>query len=945
MARESLLSAGATRPVASRDTPPSMSRLFGVRPDERRTVWVGVATLLAIVAAHTVLETARDSLFLAELPASRLPWAYLGIAVLAYLAARLLERVLAGRSARRVLAVMLALGCVGTAILWDAVATSLPASLMALYIWTGVLASVVVSQFWIQLAAQMDVSQAKRAYALIAAGGMLGATVGSALASAALAVVAPRNLLGLAAALFALSAFTPLLTAELAPVEPPERRDESTAERDEVPKLRGVWADPYLKRLLMLTIMGPVVAMGVDFIFKSVVSHQVARASLAPFFARYNLVVNATALAFQLLVAPRLMQNVAVVRNLCLLPGCLGLAAAGVATAVSLPAAVLLRGTDGVLRHSLHRAATEILFLPLSPATRGALRRLAETIGQRGGQVVGSLLILLALVLGATSRELAALVSVLCGLWLFGYIRLVEYYLERFRSRLGVLNAAPDAEVPELDLQSLETLLATLSAPNDAEVLAALDLLESYGRTHVVTPLILYHPSSAVVQRGLALFEGSSRADVQAIRRRLLLHGDPAVRAAALRALAAQREDRDVVRRLLRSDASPVVRRTALVLWASSGDASPDELREAVSDLTAQTDPTARLAVASTLGELPRHLVVPVARALLDGATPAVRREVARSLADEPDAARLPVLMDLLAAPECRPFVRSGLQALGTPALEQLARALEDESTPFAVRLHLPRSISAFGSARATDILVARLPHEHDGRVLYKILRGLGRLRANDPSIPVDQALLMAVAEDTLARMIVLLGYRVAWDTLRDLRARAASAARTEGAADVPPALEPDLVATLLAECEQRALERACRILQILDTGEDFATIYSALRAEAAESRASARELIGHVLTGGCRDALLALTDTLPSPERLEAATQAMAVPLAERTLEARRAALAQADGRDAEALLAAIVDELGHDRNVVLASVARHESGARGMSPTTVTEVSRAAG
>ena len=187
-----------------------MTRRFGVRPEERRTVWVGFATLLTLVASHAVLETARDALFLADLPASRLPWAYLGIAGLAFVAARIVERVLGGRSARRALAAMLLLGAVGTAVMWDLIATAVPASLMALYIWTGVLASVVLSQFWIQLGAQMDVGQAKRAYAVIAAGGMLGATLGSALAGAALTVTTPRNLLGLAAVLFAVAACAPV---------------------------------------------------------------------------------------------------------------------------------------------------------------------------------------------------------------------------------------------------------------------------------------------------------------------------------------------------------------------------------------------------------------------------------------------------------------------------------------------------------------------------------------------------------------------------------------------------------------------------------------------------------------------------------------------------------------------------------------------------------------
>src|SRR4029453_19165838 len=246
---------------------------------------------------------------------------------------------------------------------------------------------------------------------------------------------------------------------------------------------------------LLLAIVGPVGAMAIDFVFKTVVSHQVPRASLATFFARYNMVVNAAAVTFQVLVAPRLLQNIAVVRNLCLLPGSLGLAGAGAAGTVSRPAALLLRGTDGVLRHSIHRAATEILFLPLSRATRSELRRLAESVGQRGGQVVGSGLILLALVLGATPSELAVAIAVLCGLWLFGYVRLVDHYIERFRSQLGGLSATPDAEIPELDLQSLETLVAALSAPKDSEVLAAMDLLETYGRTRLGAPPVVFHPS------------------------------------------------------------------------------------------------------------------------------------------------------------------------------------------------------------------------------------------------------------------------------------------------------------------------------------------------------------------------------------------------------------------------------------------------------------------
>jgi hypothetical protein len=60
-----------------------LQRIGEIRPEERRGAGAAFVTLLGTLAGHTLLETARDALFLARLPPSQLPWAYLAIAVLA----------------------------------------------------------------------------------------------------------------------------------------------------------------------------------------------------------------------------------------------------------------------------------------------------------------------------------------------------------------------------------------------------------------------------------------------------------------------------------------------------------------------------------------------------------------------------------------------------------------------------------------------------------------------------------------------------------------------------------------------------------------------------------------------------------------------------------------------------------------------------------------------
>ena len=59
-----------------------------MRPGERRDAWAAFLTLFGLIASHAVLETARDALFLAKVPATQLPWVFLAVAGLSWTHAR-----------------------------------------------------------------------------------------------------------------------------------------------------------------------------------------------------------------------------------------------------------------------------------------------------------------------------------------------------------------------------------------------------------------------------------------------------------------------------------------------------------------------------------------------------------------------------------------------------------------------------------------------------------------------------------------------------------------------------------------------------------------------------------------------------------------------------------------------------------------------------------------
>ena len=111
--------------------------LAKVRPEDRKGAFAAFLTIFGILAGHTLLETARDALFLARLPASRLAFVYLaiagvrrrGLAVALGAAAR-------GRALTRS-AALLGGGALVTFVFWLLLRGEHPLELCALYVWTG----------------------------------------------------------------------------------------------------------------------------------------------------------------------------------------------------------------------------------------------------------------------------------------------------------------------------------------------------------------------------------------------------------------------------------------------------------------------------------------------------------------------------------------------------------------------------------------------------------------------------------------------------------------------------------------------------------------------------------------------------------------------------------------------------------------------------------------
>ena len=705
---------------------------FSIRREDRRNLAVGFVGLLAIMMAHSVMETARDTLFLTSLPATYLPRAYLAIALLAVLELKVHERVLRHvRDRRTLLAASLVFGSLVTLGFWALLDEMGAWAPFGFYVWTGLLITVVLIEFWLLLDDAVTVTQAKRIFPVIAAGGVTGATLGSLLAEGVLRTAPPIALVLTATVILALAAATPFLWK----VTSDAIEDQSASEPGR--SLGWLLRDSYLARVLTLVLVGTIALTIVDFVFKSTVAGRIPAEQLGPFFARFYLGLNAVALVVQIVGAGWLLRAFGAHRTSALLPTLISGGAIGLALGPILPFAVALKAVDGSLRHTLYRSAVEVLYLPLDSRRRERAKGIIEVFGHRGGQAAASLLIIAAVGAGLTTQQLGLVLLFLVAGWVAAIMSTRHQYVEQFRARLrhGVIDT--QLEIEELDRHSLDVLLNALNSDQDPEVLAAIGIFDQHGRSDLIPVLLLYHPSIEVRSRALKAFSEASDRRFIPVARRMLSDDDPDVRAAALRALTAVVPSRKLLEEklveLIASDDDSIRLETLRAM-----EESPD-VRYLPHLLPLLGSSDLRAAVRKAVVAIGPEALVALDQALADPATP---RKVRR---------RIPHTMVLFAPQE---------------AADMLLRHLEREREG-GVRLKIVRALGRLQATHPSIALDDALLQEQLRGSLLRVIQLLqwrAAIESNGTAETRDAELLRTALQDkeraTLERAFGLMGLR-----------------------------------------------------------------------------------------------------------------------------------------------------------------------------------------
>jgi hypothetical protein len=179
------------------------------------------------------------------------------------------------------------------------------------------------------------------------------------------------------------------------------------------------------------------------------------------------------------------------------------------------------------------------------------------------------------------------------------------------------------------------------------------------------------------------------------------------------------------------------------------------------------------------------------------------------------------------------------------------------------VRIHVPRSIAAFASERAANLLLEAVAKEDDGLVRYKALLGLEQL-ARETSLRMDTtAILREITRDAL-EYLRLFAAKLALEKEPSARTR----------------LELVLVIELVDDKIEQSRDRLARFLQVVQRGDDIRAIFRALVSGDRKLQGRAVEFLDALIrnfgrsSGDVAVLLRLVVDEMPGAERVRRAAE-----------------------------------------------------------------------
>jgi len=522
-----------------------VQRMFSMRRDEVSRASLLFFYLFLIIGAYMMGQAAGNALFLKVFP-RHLPYAMIasaltiGAFVSAYI--RLSRRL---RLEPQVITTLLffALCFAG---FWWLTHFKAPWVYLLVYIWVYALGAMGPMMGWTLANYVLTTREARRVFAFIGAGGILGGTFMSFFTADVLGHghLRPQTLfLAIAFILMLCALLVRLLfrstRQRLAAVSTVPTAGHTTP-KNIIQSFKVIRGSRYLLLVTALIAVGCLTTSIMTYQFLLIANSAYAgpAVKLAAFFARFFGYMGLASLVVQMALTGPLLRAFGIRVTLFVLPLALMGGTLGVLIAPTLLTVAFLRGSHYILRYSLDKSSTELLYLPVSPEVKSQVKSFIDTFVWRSADgIAGATVLLFGNVLKFSPGQVGLVNLVFLGCWMAVAFGARREYLNVLRLAIERRTLDPERTAASvLDSTTTEVLAHAVEGGGEQQLLYGLSLFEMGGeaRFHPVLRCLLDHPSPAVRQRALRLLNDAGDLEILPRVEKLLGDGSLEVRTEAL---------------------------------------------------------------------------------------------------------------------------------------------------------------------------------------------------------------------------------------------------------------------------------------------------------------------------------------------------------------------------------------------------------------------------
>jgi AAA family ATP:ADP antiporter len=824
------------------------SSFFDIRKGEYLLSLLMVSYYYLVLVTYYFLKPARDSLFLVKLGASQLPIVFILIAVVVVPVTTMYAR--ASRSLKLNRMIMWTTGVMIAALICMRLLLNLEQSWVfyLFYIFVSIYGALMTSQAWLLANAAFDATQAKRIFALIGLGGILGASTGGEVTNLIVSKfnVQTEDLLFICIGVLIASAVLAHMIWALrqknfgshpqarAAARQKQERKESIADL-----FKMIKRSRHLVYIITIIAIMMMVASLVDFQFKSVSAEAFpTKEELTSFLGKFYSRLSLVSLFLQFLFANQIMRLLGVGGAILFLPFGLLLGSVTMFLVPGLFAGILLRGADGTFRYSIDKTGRELLFMPVPLEIKKRTKLFIDMFIDRWFRgIAGALLLLLTLVLHFSARQISIVVIVLVLAWIVVALLAKREYVNAFRSALErrAINL-DELQINPSDASTIKLLISTLKSDNERQVNYALEMLISVqdkSLVAAVTPL-LSHSSAEVRINSIKILRKQRDGDLHAVLAPLVGDPDPEVRLQAIQGVCAHfPEGPDEALKTFLQNSDSRIQASAVVCAAEQNKFTEQHLDDSevikkLMSVEGEDREICRIQVARALASLEALPLRSTLVELLNDSSPRVVIQAIKSAGLTQGTEFIPHLLDKLDDRRYRSYSRSALAAYGYLILATLSGYMTDRRVPVRLRQYAPLIMKEIPLQQSVDALTASLK-EVDTQVKHQVVRALNKLRTCYPDLEFrEDKITTALLEET----------RSYYEIIQILHLH-----RQSG--DNPRA---KLLQRALEEKLDRNLERIFRLLALRYSPNDIHNAYEGIVSSRKDLRANAVEFLDNLL-------------------------------------------------------------------------------------------------